>query len=189
MKKLTCALSLTLLCSIPGIIFFVALFWLGIGSSLISILMYRGLVLAGVAGIAHLFFLAPILGRRVGVEFVIIAAVSLAFAANVFFLVVFPVTIDRSVSVYLLGQLSQHPGGLSEEQLSQRMINQYVVEYRAVDRRMREQIVTGNIKAEGDLYLLTDQGQNFIRFSRVVSYIFGLDPRVVQLPESGGDGI
>jgi hypothetical protein len=171
------AFILSSLGAVPGLVLFIVLFWLGIWATQIPILMYRGLALALIAGFLHTIILMALLNGRPGIESIVIASVSLAFAINVIFLVVVPVTIDRSVSVYLLGQLSMSPEGLTEAQLNHRLINQYVGEFRAVDRRMREQITSGNVRVVRDRYLLTDQGQHFIDFSFRATHIFGIDPR------------
>lgn len=177
------AFALSFVCSIPGVVIFVLLWWLGLWEGTIPVLMYRGLVLACLAiGCHGLLVWAFLKGRR-DRECVVVSAISLAFAANVIFLVVFPVTIDRSVTVYLLGQLSRHPAGMTEGELNERVVAQYVDEYRAVNRRMEEQMFTGNVRRESDRYYLTSQGDRFIGFSRLVARVFGLDPKYVQASE------
>ncbi len=169
---------------IPGVVIFVTLFWLGCCQNKIFIVMYRGLLLAGIAAVIHTLLLTFFLRRVPHREHVVLSAVSLALSLNIIFLVTFPVTIDRSVTVYLLGQLSSHPSGMTESELDERLIHQYVGEYRAVNRRMREQMMTGNVTLEGERFVLTQQGKNFMGFSAVVADVFGVDSRFIRSSNS-----
>lgn len=180
MFRYTLAFASGLALSLPGVILFVLLFWAGVCQNQMSILMYRGLFLACIAAFLHAALLAYVLRISSHREHAVMSAVSLGLSVNVIFLVIFPVTIDRSVSVYLLGQLSGHPAGMTETELSEQLVRQYVVQYRGVDRRMREQISTGNVELQGDRFFLTQQGKNFIYFSGVVTDLFGIDPRFVR---------
>lgn len=56
---------------------------------------------------------------------------------NVTLLVVFPVTVDRSVTLYLLEQLAREASGLSKGEMRAWLVEQYLDEYGAVSRRMR----------------------------------------------------
>lgn len=172
---------LVILCSLVGTALFTVLFWVDFARDLVPILMYRGLLIGGLAAVVHMLLL---LGLRRIVPFIhdaiIVGAVSVAAAVNLIFLVVIPVTIDRSVTVYLLGQLARAPEGLTESQLRNQLVNQYVDEYGAVDRRMREQILSSNVIELNGRFRLSAQGVQFIRFSRFVGGIFGADLRFIQ---------
>jgi hypothetical protein len=176
----------TAIAALPGIFFFIGLFWLGTLNNSMPILMYRGLVIACVACIPQACLLWCLLRNFPGREYILLAATSLAFAANVIFLVVFPVTIDRSVSIYLLGQLSRASLGMTESELNERVINQYIREYKGVARRMQEQMLSGNVEISGDRYRLTRQGEAFIRVSDGIVELFGVDPRYIRA--SAGNG-
>jgi hypothetical protein len=102
-----------------------------------------------------------------------LAALALSF--NLTFLIVFPVTFDRSVTTYLLEELA-HKKSLSAEQMQSLLINDYVIDKKAVLRRMREQELSGNVVGQGDLYALTAQGERFIWVSRGVRWLFGIAP-------------
>ncbi len=178
--------------SLPGGFVFASLFWLGFLKETVPILMYRGLALATVAAALQLFILAQFWrGNRyfaASTAPTIIAATALAFGFNVSFLVIVPVTVDRSVTVFLLGQLASSEKGMSAQELRQALVTQYVDQYNAVDRRMREQSLSGNVTAESGVYKLTPQGSLFVDFSRFVGAIFGADLRYIaaQKPEIVG---
>lgn len=181
-----------------GASIFTALFSLGVLSHSLSVLMYRGLALAFIAAVMHIVVCALATSRlgQGGSEQSeisrLVAGAALAFAVNTTFLVVFPVTIDRSVTVYLLGQIAQSSVGLTEAEMRDKLIRQYVEEYGAVQRRMQEQLKSGNVISEGGTYRLSPQGDNLIKFSKYVASIFGADPKYIggvspQLPGEADD--
>lgn len=165
--------------SIFGFAIYVLLFWAGIGAW-ITILFYRGMGLAFVAAIAVV--LAAIwLARRTGDTSLPIAAASLSLSLNLCFLVLLPVTVDRSVTVYLLSTIEkQQQAGINARRLEQAFVDGYVVKMGAIDRRIEEQRVSGNIEvdAKGKVRL-TRQGRRFMDLSRCVARLFGTDPRFV----------
>ena len=174
-------LSLALL-TLLGFALFVLLFWAGAGAS-ITILFYRGVVLAISAAV--LTGLAAIwLARRTGDSSLPIASVAVSLSFNICFLVLLPVTVDRSVSVYLLSTIERQQGaGIGANQLEQAFITGYVVNMGAVDRRIDEQIRSGisAVGSTGELRL-TPQGRRFMNFGRLVAKLFGTDPRFVGTP-------
>lgn len=163
-----------------GFALYVLLFWLGVGAS-VTILFYRGVVLALVASVVVGIASAGI-GRRVGDSSLAVAAAALSLSFNICFLVLLPVTVDRSVSVYLLSTIDrQQEDGTNAAQLQQAFMDGYVVKMGAIDRRIDEQQKSGNIAVSRDGKVrLTEQGQRFMKLSRFISRLFGTDPRFVE---------
>ncbi len=145
-----------------------------------TILFYRGLILAAVAAIAAGGIGAAIARRR-GTEPLAVASALTCFSISVCFLVLFPVTIDRSVSVYLLATIDrQGPEGISPADLETAFVSGYVRDMRAIDRRIVEQRLSGNVvqDAEGNVHL-TPQGRRFVALSRSAAHLLGTDRRFV----------
>jgi hypothetical protein len=165
--------------TVMGFAIFVLLFWAGVGGSM-TILFYRGVVLALAAAIVTgLAALWP--ARRTGDSSLPIAAAALSLSVNICFLVLLPVTVDRSVSVYLLSTIERRQ--MTPPDLQRAFIDGYVVKMGAIDRRLDEQLKSGNITIAPDGKVrLTRQGERFMAFSRFVARLFGTDPRFV----SGG---
>lgn len=165
--------------SLCGFAIYVLLFWAGAGAS-ITILFYRGAALAIIA--ATIIALAAIwLSRRTGDTSLPIAAAALSLSFNLCFLVLLPVTVDRSVTVYLLSRIEkQQRAGIAASELERAFIDGYVIKMGAIDRRIDEQSVSGNIEtdAKGKVRL-TRQGRRFMDLSRLVARIFSTDPRIV----------
>jgi hypothetical protein len=168
-----------------GFVLLVALFRAGVLAQ-VNILFYRGLALialAFAATFATVFALArrgPISGVR-GRDAFSAAVLSLAF--NLCFLVVFPVTIDRSISVFVLGQMAAHADrAYSTDQMSKVFSDVYVGEDRQIDRRMREQLLSGNVERVGGGYRISAHGKAFIQTSKLIAWMFDGDTRFVSPP-------
>jgi hypothetical protein len=175
LRQLLILSTLTLI----GFALYVLLFWIGAGSS-ITILFYRGVALAAIAAVIT-GAVAVWIGRGSKHGSVAIAASAVSLAFNICFLVLLPVTIDRSISVYLLATIERQPqSGINSTDLERAFVGDYVVKMGAIDRRIDEQRRSGNITMSPDGKVqLTDQGRRFMAFSRVVGRLFGTDPRFV----------
>jgi hypothetical protein len=89
------------------------------------------------------------------------------------FLVVVPVTLDRSVTTFLLAKLYER-GPLTKQQMAEIFYAHYVIESDGVGRRMREQILSGNVESvDPDFFQLTPRGARFLEYSTDVSRRFG----------------
>lgn len=158
------------------------LFCLGFGLGLFSgdhIIFYRGLKILALTSLLHWALLALWIGfglhARISMAHAFAAAMaSLALCAT--FLIVIPVSLDRSVSVFLLGYMSNQQRPMTKQELEDILIDKYVKEYGAIDRRTAEQIVSGNIEQDPDgRFVLTSHGQAFISVARRLAGVFGVD--------------
>jgi hypothetical protein len=168
------------LMALPGFVLFILLFALGLLVETFPILFYRGLLFAAVTfgmHLAGLYFWAYRFSEEVR-----IAAAAIALSFNVCFLVIFPVTIDRSISVYLLDVIAENELGMTEEELTHRFVQQYVGEYGAIERRLEEQQASRNVAIQNGHVVITDQGRSFLAFSRTIGRLFGTDSKM--LPEA-----
>jgi hypothetical protein len=159
----------------------VALFCMGFLDQ-VSILFYRGLLLIAVGEI--FCFLVLLLARRKWTVWKVRDAVSAcAFAAGaaVCLLIVLPVTIDRSISVFMLTQMAAQPDqSFTPEQMRTVFVDVYVERYRQIERRLEEQDISGNVARTAAGYRITRQGLAFVRFAQLVSGVFQTDRRFVR---------
>jgi hypothetical protein len=168
---------------IIGFALFIAATQLGLFGG-VSILFYRGVAVLGAIAPALVLVLALILrlpwpsGTLAGRD--AIAAAVVALSLNLTFFVLGPVTVDRSVSVFMLSSLAEAPAPLTAEDLTAGFTDRYLREWDQINRRLKEQISSGNVDRtpEGS-YRLTPQGRSFMRTARVMSRLFGGDPRFV----------
>lgn len=161
-----------------GFLLFVTLFAIGLFST-IPILFYRGIVLAICAGIAT-GLLALFTAHHDGGPLVV-PAVALSLSLNLCVLVILPVTVDRSISVYLLSTIERHDrDGINAADLQAAFLQGYVSDMGAINRRVIEQGQSGNIVVDRTGRIrLTPQGERFMLLSRFVAATFGTDPRFV----------
>jgi hypothetical protein len=165
-----------------GFVVFAALFKAGILAG-IPVLFYRGLVLAVLACVLTGLLLAAIIRRLRHGEFRGRDAASAAIVSlslNIAFLVVVPVTVDRSISMFILGRMAGESTRMrSAEEVRRMFVDGYVGENRQIERRLQEQLLSGNLEQEGDGYRISAQGLGIIRLARASAWLFDADPRFV----------
>jgi small-conductance mechanosensitive channel len=149
----------------------------------IGILFYRGLVLALLAAIATGLLMAAFIARlrRPGLQRRDAAAAAIvSFSLNVALLVVVPVTVDRSISVFLLGRMgSTAATTYTADEVRRMFVDGYVGEQRQIERRLDEQLASGNIERVGERYRISAQGLAFIRTAQAAAWLFDTDTRLV----------
>jgi len=148
----------------------------------IGILIYRGIALA--TGSALLMLLAGCLLRtRLRIDPpTLVGAIALSLSFNICFLITFPVTFDRSITMFLLARIEQHDGALDTARLEQLYVREYLGDMRQIDRRVAEQILSGNIRIDQGRIHITPQGRRLLAGGRVIGGWFGADPRFVTAP-------
>ncbi len=150
----------------------------------VSILFYRGLValaaaaLLCAAGLTAAAWMAPSipLGPR---DFVSAAIVAAALNLSVF--VLGPVTVDRSISVFMLARFDLAGRPLAAKEVTDQFLHYYGVEWNQIGRRLKEQTISGNLEETPQGYRLTPQGKAFMKVARLMARVFGTDRRFVGL--------
>jgi hypothetical protein len=90
------------------------------------------------------------------------------------------VTIDRSLSVFIIGYMAAHPGeAFSSKELEAAFQSVYVGDMGQVERRMHEQVVSGNVIAVDGRYKLSSQGEAFLQSARWTAWLFDTDRRLI----------
>jgi len=163
---------------------FLLLFILGFKVGLFSsdpIIFYRGLKILLLTSFIQWLSLTLVINylfkRKISVANAFASTMAgLALCAT--FLIVVPVSLDRSVSVFLLGYMNNIGRPVSEKELETILISKYVQEYGSIDRRMGEQIASGNIvETDNGKYRLTTRGENFIFISKKIAKYFSVDEK------------
>lgn len=158
----------------------VVLSWIGLLDR-ISILFYRGLVLIAVGEL--ICFAVLLIARAKWPAWHVRDAVSAcAFAGGiaVCLLIVLPVTIDRSISVFMLTQMAAQPDhAFTPSELRTLFVDVYVERYEQIERRLEEQEVSRNVSQTANGFQITPQGLAFVRFARALSIVFQTDRRFV----------
>ncbi len=161
---------------------FVLLFQTDLWSG-VTILFYRGLLLLAVAFLLTLAATGALagLGRAWGLRRRdALGACVLSLSLNLSGFVILPVTVDRSVSVFLLGQMAAHPDERFDADRARRVFEAvYLGTFRQMERRLAEQTASGNVTPTADGYVITPQGRAFIRFAGVIAGLFRTDTRLI----------
>ena len=150
---------------------FIGLFHTGILKNM-EVLMYRGVAFILITGVISAVIMAVV--RKLW-GFVTVRDVILMFfifcCVNMVFLTIVPVTVERSVSVFMLSYM---------ESVSEVFTKKYVEDYGAFEKRFDEQVVTGTIEQNPDgTYSITDRGRFVVKMFRLIAEWFDTDRRLV----------
>lgn len=149
----------------PGV-----MFYRGVGALIVDFFLLIVLVAAAAARLPRRFGIdgADALGAA-------IVATSLLLAA----FVLGPITADRSISVFMLSQFDAADRPLTGAEARDAFVRVYVDDWAQIDRRLKEQALSGNLEQGPEGWRLTAQGRAFMKTARALSAIFGGDPRFV----------
>lgn len=149
-----------------------------------TILFYRALALLAIT-LPILALVMALIARKAPPRLALAPrdAVSSAIVAGsilVAFFIVGPVTVDRSISVFMLSRFESAPDGvMSEKAARDTFVQTYVDDWRQIERRLQEQETSGNLRRGPEGWRLTPQGQSFMDKARLLSRLFAGDPRFV----------
>lgn len=94
------------------------------------------------------------------------------------------VSLDRSLSVFLLCYMELYEDGMSETQIDDTFQEVFVEKYGMLERRFDEQLKTGNIACESSggeiVYKLTDRGEWMVSVFKAVGKAYNVDERFTQ---------
>jgi len=181
MKNVLKLIGLYLLIFIVCFVLFVALFHTPLLAGM-QVLMYRGLAFIIITGalaavimgvIRHFWKYITI--RDIIMMFVIFCCVNTAF------FVLVPVTVERSVSVFMLSYMDENSDQtFTQDSVGDVFTTKYVEDYGAFEKRFDEQVVTGTIEENEDgSYSITDEGRFIVSMFRMMSDWFDTDKRLV----------
>ena len=166
-------LKLYLLIFVAFNLLVIALFQVGFMSK--TIFFYRGIALIMISAIL-------IAAVFLGIHFKlgkwkcesILAATFIAANVQLVFFVTVPVTLDRSISVFLLDRINSHDQGLTKEELTNEFLSEYVQHHDAIGRRIYEQTASRNIEVSNGVIKISGRGQSFLRVADLIKKIYGI---------------
>ena len=153
----------------------------------LGVFFYRGIALLLVSGLfaaclsfaVKMFWLRGIMTYRdILLIFTVFCCVNMVFFTHV------PVTAERSISIFVLGYMSEKPDKVyTEQEIEDFFISRYIRDYRAFEKRFHEQIVSGTVRPEGNGYILTDRGKALIKFYDFIAECFYIDKKLIHPAE------
>ncbi len=110
----------------------------------------------------------------------VISAVIMSASFHICFFILFPVTFERSVTMYYLNELNDSQpakqcAGLTKKESEQKLIEEYILEQDAVSKRLHEQAVTGFVIENNDCITITRKGQDFLEWSERIKKIYNIN--------------
>jgi hypothetical protein len=109
----------------------------------------------------------------------LIAATLIIASIHLSIFVVFPVTFERSVTMFLLNTLSNASSatckGLSKEEMQSKLINNYVIKNKAINKRVNEQQIIGFLSGSKDCIQLTPKSRQFLDMSKIIKRIYAIN--------------
>jgi len=168
-------LMLYVISFIVGTVIFIGFFHTGLFGFL-DVFFYRGIALllftAVVIGGALLFLQHRFAFTLKDIYIIILTLVSV----NLLFFTHVPVTAERSVSIFLLDYMSTRAHQIvTKEELTQVFIEKYVGTDDNIQKRIHEQLVSGDIAVQGSGYRLTTQGKLLMKMYGVTATVFGIN--------------
>lgn len=148
-----------------------------------GVMFFRGVGALGLVFAILIALFATVLQRRShrfgldGADALGAAMVATSLLATAF--VLGPVTVDRSISVFMLSRFDAADHPLTEDEARDAFLQTYVNDWAQIERRLEEQELSGNLERAPSGWILTAQGRAFMRTARVTSRLFGGDPRFV----------
>ena len=148
------------------------------------VLMYRGIVMIVLAGIISSVLLVLFKKLRkitwLSAKDVVLVFI-LTCSINMVFFTLIPVTVERSVSVFMLSYMDNYSNHYTQDQIAEIFVDKYVNEYGAFEKRFDEQLTTGTIEQNADgTYSITDKGRFIVKMFRLISDMFDTDKRLVE---------
>ena len=103
----------------------------------------------------------------------------LCFFVNVFFFGMVPVTIERSISVFMINEM--HKNGMSsKDEITENFVNKYVYEYDAFGKRLEEQTEINTIDEMNGQYDLSNKGKFMLNCFKVIDKIYGINSNLLK---------
>jgi hypothetical protein len=124
------------------------------------IIFYEGIEIIAVLGVFGVLVLIALDRRRSGSRWLTSHAVMgilLGMAVSYSFHITLPSLLDRSISMFVLSLLREKP--LTRPEVQCNFVQQFVVASGALDKRVMEQVATGNIDEGGGSLHMTDRGR------------------------------
>ena len=161
-----------------GLINFVLFFQLNIP---IDVFFYKGILIAIFSIILQFLLISYLIKiksyiiNRLHVLIICLITFFIIFVLHVVVLT----AIDRAISVFFLGHMNNNTKALSKNEIENFFINKYVVEYGAIERRIDEQIKSGNLEKQNDKYIMTNRGRFIHGILLNLSKTFNIDSKFV----------
>lgn len=165
-------------------IIFVILFHTPLFKS-INVFFYRGILLLFISSFIAVGFMLAAKKMLQKMQFDAkdcVVIFCLFFGITLGWFVLIPVTVERSISVYMLSYMDQNDTtGITSDDFADVFYENYITNYGAFEKRFDEQITSGNIDeySDGNGYVITDNGRFIVKLFRLCADLFDTEKWLV----------
>ena len=149
---------------------------------LFNILFYRGCFFILICAIISMLFLH--IGKNI-LKLEInwkdyIAVCSIFIGLTITWFTVGPVTVERSISVYMLSYMDQNDDApVDIDDIWDAFDKQYIEKFGAFDKRFNEQISSGNVVKTDKGYVISPRGRIIVKVFRLLANVFDTEKWLV----------
>ncbi len=134
-----------------------------------NVLFYRGIILLFLTSLIYLF-LGYLVRKKISF-FLILNSLIFCLSLHLVFFVVFPVTFERSVTMFLLKTIAKNKE-IRKSDLERILITDYIQKNQALEKRLEEQIKIDLLEVNNDRVKITEKGKKFLEISELIKKIY-----------------
>ena len=137
-----------------------------------SVTLYGSMFGSFVAALISLLILGKLKFFRIFNSFEKYLIISIFLLVGYSYSITVPTIIDRSLTIYMLGELKNSPGGITKARLEHDLTDSYIRDYQLIPTRILEQIVSGTITVDNNCIKLTRTGKFIAEISQYYKNLF-----------------
>jgi len=107
-----------------------------------------------------------------------VITILICFSLNIFVFCMVPVTLERSISVFMLNEM-MNKKEYSKEEMEELFIDKYIYEYEAFKKRFEEQLYTGTIEKDGKNYNISEKGEIMVNCFKIIKRIYNVKGKIL----------
>ena len=151
----------------------------------VTVFFYRGVIFLFISMLFSILLMILMKRLFYSIDLSIrdVIAVSLAFLGfTSTWFVLLPVTVERSISVFMLSYMDENDThGVTTDEFQRIFFQKYIIDFGAFDKRFSEQLLSHNIQMsdDGSGYVITDAGRRIVNLFRLNAYLFNTEKWLV----------
>lgn len=163
---------------LSNLLIFTFLFHINFG---IETFFYKGILITVISLILQFIILYKINDLKVflinKLHIYIVCLATFCFTLTLHTLVL--TSLDRAISIFFIGFMAQNEKGLSKQEIKDTFYKNYFEKDDAIGRRIEEQIITGNLVYQNEIYLLTERGKATYKTLSLFSKLFNVNNKYI----------
>ena len=127
-----------------------------------------------IVGFSAWIIIAALFFRHRDLSCLISASIAI-FSLSLAFQVIVPMTIERSITVFLLNEMAKEPlQGYSAEELQQKLLQNYVEKRHVLEKRLKENKLSGTLSETFGKYRLSSSGLRIAHTLTLIGQFFSV---------------